>query len=155
MGFGLPAGIGAALSASGRPVVVIAGDGGFQCNIQELQTVVRLNLPLKILILNNQCHGMVRQFQESYFEARYQSTFWGYSAPDFARVATAYGIASMTIDQTAEVGGAVDWLWRNPEQPQLLQVMIDTFSNSYPKVAFGKPISEMEPFSKPIEMEST
>ncbi len=88
MGFGLPASIGTALSSEGRPVVVIAGDGGFQCNIQELQTVVRLNLPLKIVILNNKCHGMVRQFQESYFDARYQSTYWGYSAPDFTSVAT-------------------------------------------------------------------
>ena len=155
MGFGLPAGIGAALSGKKGPVVVIAGDGGFQCNIQELQTIVRMNLPLKVVILNNQCHGMVRQFQESYFEARYQSTFWGYSAPDFARVATAYGIESMTLAQPEEAEAAIEWLWRNPALPQLLHVMVDTFSNSYPKVAFGRSISEMEPFSKPIEMEST
>jgi acetolactate synthase I/II/III large subunit len=155
MGFGLPAGIGAALSANGRPVVVIAGDGGFQCNIQELQTVVHLKLPLKIVILNNQCHGMVRQFQESYFEARYQSTYWGYSAPDFTRVAAAYGIESITMTDPRDAEGALKWLWRDPMQPQLLQVMIDTFSNSYPKVAFGRAISEMEPFSKPLDMEST
>jgi acetolactate synthase-1/2/3 large subunit len=155
MGFGLPASIGAALSAKGSPVVVIAGDGGGQCNIQELQTVVRLNLPIKIVIVNNQCHGMVRQFQETYFEARYQSTYWGYSAPDFCRVAAAYGLESQTIADPESVAVAVEWLWRDPAQPQLLQVMIDTFSNSYPKVAFGRPIDEMEPFSKPLEMEST
>ncbi len=67
MGFSLPAAIGAAVS-SGKPVVVVAGDGGFQCNIQELQTVVRNGLPVKIVIVNNLCHGMVRQFQESYFD---------------------------------------------------------------------------------------
>jgi len=155
MGFGLPAGIGAALAAPGRPVVVIAGDGGFQCNIQELQTVVRLKIPLKIVILNNQCHGMVRQFQESYFEGRYQSTYWGYSAPDFASVATAYGLRSLTVREPEEVDSAIKWLWQDPALPQVLQVMIDTFSNSYPKVAFGLAIDEMEPFSKPVGMEST
>jgi acetolactate synthase I/II/III large subunit len=155
MGFGLPAAIGTALSAPGKPVVLIAGDGGFQCNIQELQTIVRLNLPIKIVILNNQCHGMVRQFQESYFESRYVSTYWGYSAPDFSAVARAYGIDSMTVCETDHVGAAIEWLWTKPESPALLQVMIDVFANAYPKIAFGKPISEMEPLSDPIEMEST
>ena len=155
MGFGLPAAIGAALSLKGQPVVVIAGDGGFQCNIQELQTVVRLKLPLKIVVVNNQCHGMVRQFQESYFEGRYQSTYWGYSAPDFTSVAAAYGLDSMSVSDPREVEAALEWLWQDRARPQLLQVMIDTFSNSYPKVAFGLPVSEMEPFSKPTEMEST
>ena len=67
--------------------MMIAGDGGFQLNIQELQTVARNGLPIKMVVLNNGCHGMVRQFQQSYFEGRYQSTLWGYSAPDFAAVA--------------------------------------------------------------------
>jgi len=155
MGFGLPASIGAVLNGNTRPVVIIAGDGGFQCNIQELQTVLRLNLPLKIVVMNNQCHGMVRQFQESYFDSRYQSTYWGYSAPDFTNIAKAYGIESATVEDPADVDSSVDWLWREPSKPQLLQVMIDTFSNSYPKVAFGRSIAEMEPFAKPIEMEST
>jgi acetolactate synthase-1/2/3 large subunit len=155
MGFGLPASIGAVLNGNGRPVVIIAGDGGFQCNIQELQTVLRLNLPLKIVVMNNQCHGMVRQFQESYFDSRYQSTYWGYSAPDFTSVAKAYGIEAATVNDPDDVASSVDWLWREPSKPQLLQVMIDTFSNSYPKVAFGRSIAEMEPFSKPVEMEST
>jgi len=155
MGFGLPAAIGAALSAPGQPVVLVAGDGGFQCNIQELQTIVRLKLPVKIVILNNLCHGMVRQFQESYFEGRYISTYWGYSAPDFAAVAAAYGIEGKTVTQPEQSAAAVDWLWADPEKPALLQVMIDVFANAYPKIAFGKPISEMEPLSQPIEMEST
>ena len=80
------------------PVVMIAGDGGFQLNIQELQTVVRNRLPIKMVVLNNQCHGMVRQFQESYFDGRYPSTSWGYSPPDFARVAQAYGIEAGTVE---------------------------------------------------------
>jgi acetolactate synthase-1/2/3 large subunit len=155
MGFGLPAAIGAAFSAPGRPIVLIAGDGGFQCNIQELQTVARLNLPIKIVVLNNQCHGMVRQFQESYFQGRYPATYWGYSAPDFARVASAYGLCGMTATDPEHVAEMLVRLWEEPGKPILLQVMIDTFANAYPKIAFGKPISEMEPFSEPIEMEST
>lgn len=155
MGFALPASIGAAFAAGGRPLVVIAGDGGFQSNIQELQTVVRNQLPLKIVILNNQCHGMVRQFQESYFEGRYQSTYWGYSAPDFAQVSQAYGIAAKTIAKTDETTGALTWLWSRPDEPALLQVMIDTFANAYPKIAFGRPNTEMEPLATPVGMEST
>jgi acetolactate synthase-1/2/3 large subunit len=154
MGFALPAAIGAAVS-SDRPVVVIAGDGGFQCNLQELQTVKRNRLPIKIAILNNHCHGMVRQFQESYFEARYQSTFWGYSAPNFERVACGYGLAARTTARAEDVDDAIRWLWEDPAEPSLLQVMIDTYANAYPKIAFGRPITEMEPFAKPIEMEST
>ncbi len=155
MGFSLPAAIGAACVAAPRPVVVVAGDGGFQCNIQELQTVARNRLPIKIVILNNRCHGMVRQFQQSYFDERYQSTLWGYNAPDYAKVAVAYGLPGHTVSQEADVPAALQWLWEKPDEPALLQVMVDTFINAYPKIAFGKPITEMEPFSKPIEMEVT
>ena len=154
MGFALPAAIGAALS-SGSPVVMVAGDGGFQCNIQELQTVRYLKLPLKMVVINNGCHGMVRQFQETYFEGRYQSTYWGYSAPDFARVASGYGIEGRTLDRTEEMEKGLRWLWAEPGEPKLLQVMVHLTANAYPKIAFGRPISEMEPLSKPSEMEST
>jgi len=154
MGFGLPAAVGAAVNTS-QPVVALAGDGGFQCNIQELQTVVRNQLPLKIVILNNLCHGMVRQFQESYFDARYQSTLWGYSSPDFERVACAYGLPARTIRLPEETDIGVTWLWQDRSQPALLQVMIDTYANAYPKIAFGRPVTEMEPFAKPTKMEST
>ena len=154
MGYALPAAIGAAVSTD-RPVVVIAGDGGFQCNIQELQTVVRNRLPVKMIIINNLCHGMVRQFQESYFDARYQSTLWGYSAPNFELVASGYGIAARTTERPDDIDECMRWLWEDPEQPALLQVMVDTYANAYPKIAFGRPITEMEPFAKPIEMEST
>lgn len=154
MGFGLPAAIGAAV-ASDQPIMLIAGDGGFQLNVQELQTVVRNALPIKMVVLDNKCHGMVRQFQESYFGERYQSTYWGYSAPDFADVAQAYRIAAAVVRQGGEVGPALDRMWRDPREPFLLHVAIDTFANAYPKLAFGRPISEMEPFAKPIAMEGT
>ena len=155
MGFALPAAVGAAFARTAEPLVVIAGDGGFQCNIQELQTVVRNRLPLKMVVINNGCHGMVRQFQESYFESRFQSTLWGYSAPDFVRVAAAYGIDACRLAEPREVIRALDWLWAKPAEPALLEVQIEQSANVYPKMAFGRPISEMEPFAKPLEMEGT
>lgn len=155
MGFALPAAIGAAVSSRDQPVVMIAGDGSFQLNIQELQTVVRNRLPIKLIVLNNLCHGMVRQFQQSYFDERYQSTFWGYSAPDFARIADAYGISSYKVDTGSKTKEALEWLWKDPTVPSLLHVMIDTYTNVYPKIAFGRPMTEMEPFAKPIDMEGT
>ena len=135
--------------------MLIAGDGGFQLNLQELQTVARNELPLKMVILNNRSHGMVRQFQESYFEGRYQSTCWGYSAPDFVAVAAAFGIGAGRADDEDELDEAISSMWRDPEVPYLLEVAIDTAANAYPKIAFGHPISEMEPFVAPKAMEST
>ena len=155
MGFALPASIGAAFARPNEPVVVIAGDGAFQCNIQELQTVVRNRLPLKIVIINNHCLGMVRQFQETYFDSRYQSTLWGYSAPDFAKVASAYGLECRRIESSTEVEDALRWLWAQPQMPMLLEISIKSSVNVYPKMAFGRPITDMEPLFQPKEMEGT
>jgi acetolactate synthase I/II/III large subunit len=155
MGFALPAALGAAAADGLRPVVVIAGDGGFQCNIQELQTAVRNRMPLRIVVVDNGCHGMVRQFQESYFDARYHSTLWGYDTPDFAAVAAAYGLPSRLVCETAAVDDAIEWLRGISGGPALLHLKIDTFANAYPKIAFGRPITEMEPMAKPVEQEGT
>ena len=95
--------------------------------------------------MNNNCHGMVRQFQEDYFDRRYQSTLWGYSAPNFESIATAYGLSSRTIKEQNEVPEALEWLWKDTHQPVLLQVMIGTFVNALPKIAFGKPNYMMDP----------
>jgi acetolactate synthase I/II/III large subunit len=151
MGFALPAAIGAALAVPGRPVVLIAGDGGFQFNIQELQTVVRNHLPVKLIIINNRCLGMVRQFQQSYFQERYQSTFWGYSAPNFCEISKAYGIDACMIGNKDDVTRGLQELWADPMNPFLVEVSIDTFANAYPKIAFGHPLSEMEPSDRPAD----
>ena len=156
MGFALPAAIGAAFSCqTPAPVVVIAGDGGFQLNIQELQTVVHHRLPIKIVVMNNRSHGMTRQFQDTYFGARYAGTVWGYSTPSFATVARAYGLPSDHLSDPAEAQTSLARFWRDPLEPYLLEVEIETDVNAYPKLAFGRPISEMEPFASPIEMEAT
>jgi acetolactate synthase-1/2/3 large subunit len=155
MGFALPAAVGAAISLAPRPVVVIAGDGGFQCNIQELQTIVRNRLPVKIVIINNRCHGMVRQMQQSYFKERYQSTLWGYDTPDFVQVSQAFGINSLRVHNLDMVDSGLRMLWEDPGAPALIEVMVDTLTNVYPKIAFGRPLTEMEPDAKPVAMEST
>jgi acetolactate synthase-1/2/3 large subunit len=153
MGSGLPLAVGAAIE-SGAPVVSINGDGGVQLNIQELQTLARNQLPVKVVVLNNGAHGMVRQFQESYLEGRYQSTVWGYSAPDFVAVAAAYGIPGRQVTEPDEVEGAIAEMWAH-EGPYMLEVAIEMEANAYPKIAFGYPISEMEPFVAPKAMEAT
>lgn len=155
MGFALPAAIGAVFAHPDQPVVVVAGDGGFQLNLQELQTVAHHRLPIKIIIVDNQCQGMVRQFQQSYFEEKYPATLWGYSAPDFVRVAQAYGIAADVVHAPADLPVALAHLWRDPTAPFLLRVMIDSYANAYPKIAFGRPMTDMEPLFKPLDMEGT
>ena len=153
IGYALPAAIGACIAYEQRPVVMIAGDGGFQLNIQELQTIVGNDLPVKMVIMNNRCYGMVRQFQESYFECRYQSTYWGYSAPDFTKIADAYGIQSLTVHHDSEIAGALKKMWSDPRAPFLMNVLFDMNTNVYPKIAFGFPITHMKPFSKPVSFE--
>jgi len=155
MGFGLPAAIGAALGARPGAVGLIAGDGGFQCNIQELQTLVRLQLPVRIVIFDNGCHGMVRQFQQSYFESRYYSTKWGYSAPDYCAVATAYGLPSWHAENHDELAIALKEMTALGAQPSLLHLKINGDLNAYPKMAFGRAFGSMEPSVTPTEMEGT
>jgi acetolactate synthase-1/2/3 large subunit len=145
MGFALPAAIGAALVTSPKPVVCLSGDGGFQMNIQELETVSRLRLPLKLVVLDNGTLGMVRQFQAENFENRFQSTQWGYGAPDFCALATAYGIDNIDVTCEAQIDDAIAQLWKDPAMPALLRVKIDATANAYPKMTFGKPITEMHP----------
>jgi acetolactate synthase-1/2/3 large subunit len=147
MGFGLPAALSAAM-VSGE-TILFSGDGGFQMNIQELQSVVHHALPLRMVVLNNQVLGMVRQFQDAYFSGRHQSTVWGYSAPDFMKVALAYGVPARTISKAEEAHAAFEWM-KQQAGPCLLQVMVESTTDLYPKVKFGSALSEMEP---PIDFE--
>lgn len=145
MGYSLPAAVGASFALNKAPVVCIAGDGGFQINIQELQTIRRNNLPIKIVIINNHCLGMIRQFQDAYFDSCYQSTVNGYNTPDFVKVSKAYEIDAFTISTPEEIEYGLQLLWEKPEQPFLLNVSLDIHTNVYPKMMFGSPITKMEP----------
>lgn len=146
-GWAFPAAIGIAHTAS-RPVVLVAGDGAFQFNIQELQTVVRGRLPIKMVIVDNGSHGSVRQLQEQAFGSRYPATVLGYDTPDFAAVARAYGIESRELSEPEDVDDSLNWLWRDPAAPALLHVRIATDLNVYPNVPFGAPISHMETWQR-------
>ena len=144
MGFSLPAAISASLFLNKKPIVVIVGDGALQVNIQELQTVVRNQIPLKIIVLNNQSLGMVTQCQDANLGPRYQSSYWGYSAPDFCAVAKAYGIQARHLRNQEDVEKALDWLWLDPNMPALLEVMIPLHTPVYPIIIPGKCITEMQ-----------
>lgn len=144
MGFALPAALGATLAAPGHDAVVICGDGGIQVNIQELETIARLSLPVKIFIMNNGCLGMVRQFQDMYFGGRRQSTVIGYGCPDLGRIAEAYGIATFTISDTAEVEETLDRVMALVG-PVFVNVLLEQGSCVNPKLVVNRPIEDMSP----------
>ena len=101
MGFGLPAAIGAQMANPTKKVILITGDGSFQMNLQELAIVKQYNLPIKILIMNNGCLGMVRQWQELFFEGNYSQSALEVG-PDWGKLAEAYGIKGKKIDSYHE-----------------------------------------------------
>jgi acetolactate synthase-1/2/3 large subunit len=103
MGYSLPAAIGAQLSNPERQVYCFIGDGGLQMNLQELQTIVHYQLPIKIFIQNNLGYGIIKQFQDAYFEGRHFATGQGYSVPDFARIAEAFGIPYQAVTNANEL----------------------------------------------------
>jgi acetolactate synthase-1/2/3 large subunit len=146
--------IGASFARPGAPVVVIAGDGGFQLNIQELQTVVHYDLPIKIIMLNNHCYGMVRQFQEQYFSSRFQSTVIGYSSPDFNDVVSAYKIPAKRISRPGEIDEALKKMFRVPGA-MFLEVNIKRNNLVLPKLSVGKPIEDQDPLLSRKELESS
>lgn len=153
MGSALPMAIGASFACQDRPVAVITGDGGFQLNIQELQTVYHHNLPIKIILLNNRSYGMVRQFQEQYFEGRCQSTVVGYSCPDFQKVVSAYSIPVARAVADQDVAEGLKWLFEDMK-PKFLEVLISDKSIVTPKLGVNKPIEEQDPSLSPDELRS-
>ena len=153
MGCALPMAIGASFAQPGKTVIAIAGDGGFQLNIQELQTVYHHDMPIKIILLNNMCYGMVRQFQEQYFDGRCQSTVIGYSCPDFQEVVSAYKIPSMKITQNDEISNALERLFNNMK-PEFLEVRIDADAKVNPKLSVNRPVEDQDPLLSRQELES-
>jgi acetolactate synthase-1/2/3 large subunit len=132
MGFGLPAAMGAQVAFPERPVVLVSGDGSFMMNVQELVTVARCRLPVKMILLDNSALGMVRQWQELFFDKRYSEIDLS-DNPDFAALAQVCGIPSTRIDQRAQVEDALAALLASPG-PGLLHVKIDARANVWPLV---------------------
>ena len=140
MGFALPAAIGVQMGKPKEMVWVSAGDGGFQMNIQELATVVQEKLPLKIAILNNGFLGMVRQWQQLFFEGRYSGT--PLLGPDFAKVAEAYGIPGFTVREKSQVVPVIEQVMAI-DGPALIDFVVVQEENVYPMVKPGGSIGDM------------
>ncbi len=141
MGYGFPAAIGAQLACPDATVVDIAGDGSIQMNIQELATVGRDNIPVKIAIMNNGYLGMVRQWQEHFYNRRYSHSSLN-GNPDFARLAEAYGVTGMTVDQPDQVRDALEKAMET-DGPVVLDFHVDPEENVFPIVPPGERIDRM------------
>lgn len=141
MGYGLPAAMGAQLGRPGALVINVTGDGSIMMNLQELATIKRYNLPIKIVLFDNRALGLVRQWQELFFTRRYSEVDLS-DNPDFARVAESFGIPAFRVEYQHEVESAIDRLL-SADGPMLLHVCIDQEANVWPLVAPGASNSEM------------
>jgi len=141
MGYGFPAAMGAQMAFPNRQVIAIVGDGGFQMTLNDLATVVQYRVPVKIAIINNRALGMVRQWQEIFFEKRYCDIDLDF-APDFVKLADAYGIRGARVEHRTDVADAVqDFL--SDREPRLIDFWVDPAENVYPIVPPGASLAEM------------
>lgn len=141
MGFCLPAAIGAKIGAPDRQVIGIIGDGGFQMTIQELGLIMQYNIGVKILILNNEFLGMVRQWQQLFFDGRY--SFTEMENPDFMQLASAYNIHAQQVSKREDLPQAFD-KWLNKEGASLLEVVVEKEENVFPMVPSGSCVSKIK-----------
>ncbi|MEP0133994.1 MAG: biosynthetic-type acetolactate synthase large subunit [Eudoraea sp.] len=140
MGFALPAAIGAKMGAMDREVVAIIGDGGFQMTIQELATIFQNKTPVKIVVLNNGHLGMVRQWQELFFESRYASTVM--TNPDFVKIAEGYRIEAKKVEERKDLKSAVQAMMASKE-PFFLEVSVENEDNVFPMIPSGASVSDI------------
>lgn len=140
MGFALPAAIGAKMAAPERDVVAVIGDGGYQMTIQELGTVFQQKIPLKIVVLNNEFLGMVRQWQQLFFDKRYASTEM--TNPDFIAIAKAYFIDAKKVTKRGELADAVEEMMTT-DGPYFLEVCVEKEDNVFPMIPSGASVSEI------------
>ncbi|MDG1823562.1 MAG: biosynthetic-type acetolactate synthase large subunit [Flavobacteriaceae bacterium] len=140
MGFALPAALGAKMGAPNREVVAVIGDGGFQMNIQELGTIFQTQAAVKIVILNNDFLGMVRQWQQLFFDKRYASTEM--VNPDFVKIAEGYFIDSKRVTEREEMTAAVAEMMKS-DKPYLLEVCVEKENNVFPMIPSGASVSDI------------
>lgn len=141
MGFGLPAAIGAKVGAPEKQTILFVGDGGFQMTLQELGTIQQDNIPVKIVILNNHYLGMVRQWQERFFEKRY--SFVDMVTPDFVKIAESYYIKAEKVDTREELESAIDRMLES-EEAYLLEINVKKEGKILPMVEPGASVSEIK-----------
>ena len=142
MGFGLPAAIGAQIAFPNKTVVDIAGDGSIQMNIQEIATAVQYKLPVKVVILNNIVLGMVRQWQEFFYDKRYSHTCVSV-APDYVKLAEAYGAVGLATGKKEEVASVLKEAMKVKDRPVIMDFRVDPAENVYPMVPAGQPLNKM------------
>ncbi|HEX9251510.1 MAG TPA: biosynthetic-type acetolactate synthase large subunit [Ignavibacteriaceae bacterium] len=140
MGFCLPAAIGAKLGNPDKQVVAIIGDGGFQMTIQELGTILQTNVAVKVIILNNEFLGMVRQWQQMFFDKRYSQTEM--LNPDFIKIASGYGLEAQRVTQRDELESAIDEML-NSEAGYVLEVRVEKEDNVFPMIPTGASVSDI------------
>ena len=140
MGFGLPAALGAKMAKPERPVVLFVGDGGYQMTIQELGTIYQENVPVKIVLLNNNFLGMVRQWQELFFDLRYASTEM--VNPDFQTIAKGYYLPSVKVTERKDLDKAIKTMVES-NGPFLMEVVVEKEGNVFPMVPAGASISDI------------
>lgn len=140
MGFALPAAIGAALSQPGKQVVAIIGDGGFQMTLQELGTIMQYNIPVKILLLNNNFLGMVRQWQQLFFEGRY--SFTELKNPNFVALTEAYNISAKKVSERKDLKVSIADMLK-ADGPFLLEAVVEKEENVFPMVPTGAGVAEV------------
>lgn len=141
MGFGFPAAIGAASACPGQRVCCIAGDGSFMMNIQELDTCARHNIPVKVFILNNSCLGMVRQWQQLFYDNRYSNTLYSRD-PDFAKISEGMGVPAFSVSDPGELRKTLEAALEIPG-PALVDIKIPQEALILPMVPSGCPLDEM------------
>ena len=145
MGFSLPAAIGAWYANKKSDLVVVCGDGGFQINIQEMETVSRNTIPLKLFILNNKSLGMVREFQNLYLKKNYQSSVIGYGCPDLKKIAKAYDFEYIRITGVAHNDTTIKKIM-DSKHPVLVEVVVDIDAPLQPKVVYGHALDDQAPY---------
>ncbi len=143
MGFGLPAAMGVQLAHLDKTVACVTGEGSIQMNIQELATCMQYQLPIKIINLNNRYLGMVRQWQEFFYEGRYAMSYME-SIPDFVKLAQSYGHVGMQVDQSADVEEALREAFAMKDKLVFIDFITTREENVYPMIAAGKGQHEME-----------
>jgi len=140
MGFALPAAIGAKMGVPNREVVAVMGDGGFQMNIQELGTIFQTEVAVKVVVLNNSFLGMVRQWQELFFDKRYASTIM--SNPNFIKIAEGYGMETQKVSKREDLAEAVEKMMRS-KKAYFLEVIIEQEDNVFPMIPTGASVSDV------------
>lgn len=141
MGFGLPAAIGAQLGRPEETVVAIVGDGGFQMTMQEMAVIKQHNLPIKVIIVNNEALGMVRQWQESFYEERYSASLLTEN-PDFIKLAEGFGVKGIRVSKETDVPSVIKEVFQH-DGPVLVDARVQKLDKVYPMVAPGKGNHEM------------